>query len=61
MSDKIILTGIILGSLLVVPLIVKWFGVDDSEVPNWFKAIIIIPGFTGLVMVFFGLIAKVWG
>ncbi len=60
MSDKIILTGIILGSLLVVPMIINWLGVDDSEVPTWLKAVIIIPGFTGLVMMFFGLIAKVW-
>ncbi len=60
MSDKIILTGYILASLLVVPLIFKWLGIDDSEVPDWFKAMIIIPGFIGLVMMFFGFIAKVW-
>jgi len=61
MSEQIILTGAILALLFAVPMLLRTLGYKDEEVATWLKVVILVPALIGLLMVFFGLIANVWG
>lgn len=56
MGFKIALTGMLLATLLLLPAALK-----GTEPPIWFKAIVLITGFTGLAMVFAGALWAIWG
>lgn len=54
-GTKIALTGLMFSIFLIVPGLLR-----DREPPYWAKLIILILGFGGAMMAFFGSIAAVW-
>lgn len=55
MGMKIAFSGLVLSVLLLLPAVLK-----DVNPPFWFKAIVVIVGCSGLIMVFAGLLVAIW-
>jgi len=57
MSFKIFLTGLLLFSLIIIPLL----GEKDFNPPFPFKAIVIVPVIIGFITMFTSALLMIWG
>ncbi len=55
MGIKIAFSGLVLATLLLLPGVMK-----GTEPPSWFKAVVLITGFAGLLMALAGALLAIW-
>ncbi len=57
---QISLTGLIFSLLFLVPIVLRYLGVNDDVVPTWLKVIILIPASIGFIAVSVGILIDIW-